>query len=50
MYLDLEQPQDLAKVENATDYFEYHGDKLIILNEIQHKPEIFAILGLLQQS
>lgn len=44
VYLDLENYQDLAKLENPIAYFELHADKLIILDEVQRKPDLFAIL------
>lgn len=44
IYLDLENYQDLAKLEDPIKYFESHSDKLIILDEIHRKPEIFATL------
>jgi uncharacterized protein len=44
VYLDLENYQDLAKLENPIAYFELHADKLIILDEVQRKPELFSVL------
>lgn len=44
VYLDLESVSDLAKLNNAVSYFELHKGSLIILDEIQRKPEIFATL------
>lgn len=44
LYLDLENFQDLAKLKNPISYLENHSDKLIILDEIQRKPEIFMSL------
>lgn len=44
IYLDLENYQDLAKLENPATYFELHADKLIILDEIQRKPDLFMVL------
>lgn len=44
IYLDLENYRDLAKLNDPISYFELHQDKLIILDEIQRKPEIFATL------
>jgi predicted AAA+ superfamily ATPase len=44
IYLDLENYRDLAKLSDPLSYFELHQDKLIILDEIQRKPEIFATL------
>jgi uncharacterized protein len=44
LYLDLENYQDLAKLENPIAYLELHADKLIILDEIQRKPDLFMVL------
>ena len=44
VYLDLENYQDLAKLDDPIPYFEHHANQLIILDEIQRKPDIFMIL------
>jgi predicted AAA+ superfamily ATPase len=44
IYLDLESPADLAKLNEPEDYFEQHKGKLIILDEVQRVPELFRIL------
>ncbi len=44
VYLDLERPSDLARLQEAESYFELHQDKLIILDEIQRVPAVFNIL------
>lgn len=44
IYLDLESPKDLAKLSNPEAFFEENSDKLIILDEIQRKRDLFAIL------
>jgi predicted AAA+ superfamily ATPase len=44
IYLDLESPSDLAKLQEPELYFEEHADRLIILDEIQQAPEIFRVL------
>ncbi|MEN0047333.1 MAG: ATP-binding protein [Bacteroidota bacterium] len=44
LYLDLERPNDLAKLSNAEFYLNSHQDKCIVLDEIQRKPELFALL------
>jgi uncharacterized protein len=43
-YLDLENPIDLAQLDDPMDYFQRHQGQLIILDEIQRKPELFPIL------
>lgn len=44
VYLDLENPSDLAKLQEPEQYFHAHQDRLIILDEVQRTPEIFRIL------
>ncbi len=43
-YLDLELPSDLAKLTDAEDYFSRHQGHLLVLDEIQRKPDLFPIL------
>jgi hypothetical protein len=43
-YLDLEDPADLAKLADADFYFERNKEKLIILDEVQRRPDLFPIL------
>jgi predicted AAA+ superfamily ATPase len=50
VYLDLESPSDLAKLEDAEGYLRMHAGKLVVLDEVQRKPGIFQILrGLIDQ-
>ncbi len=44
LYLDLESPEDLQKLNDPIGFFKQHRDKLIILDEIQRVPELFATL------
>ena len=44
IYLDLEYPDDLIQLNEATLFFEEHKDKCIILDEIQRKPDLFPLL------
>jgi predicted AAA+ superfamily ATPase len=44
IYLDLENPTDLAKISEPAQYFETQKDKLIILDEIHRAPELFRTL------
>ena len=44
IYLDLENPDDLAKLAEPILFFNQHKDKIICLDEIQRLPEIFTIL------
>lgn len=44
LYLDLEQPQDRARLSDPAAYLALHADKLVILDEIHRAPEIFNVL------
>ena len=44
IYLDLENRTDLQKVQDIEAYHRENSDKLIILDEVQRLPEIFAPL------
>ncbi len=44
VYLDLELPSDLQKLSEAELYLENHSDKLVIIDEIQRKPELFPLI------
>ena len=44
IYLDLENPNDLAKLQAPELFFNQYSDKLICLDEIQCLPEIFTQL------
>jgi hypothetical protein len=44
VYLDLESQADLARLREPELYFERHSDRLVILDEVQRAPELFAQL------
>lgn len=44
IYLDLERPSDLQKLTDPEAYLSLHPDKLVILDEVQHMPELFPVL------
>lgn len=44
VYLDLERPSDLAKLHDIEQFCSLHADKLLIFDEIQRIPELFAPL------
>jgi len=44
IYLDLESDEDLQKIQHAEQYFNQRHDKLIVIDEIQRKPELFKVL------
>ncbi len=49
-YLDLERPADRQKLADPELYLRGHEDELVILDEIQRLPELFAALrGLIDQ-
>jgi predicted AAA+ superfamily ATPase len=50
IYLDLETPQDRAKLSEPVLFLQKYEDKLVILDEIHRAPEIFQSLrGLIDQ-
>ena len=50
VYLDLENPVDLAKLDDPNQYFLSHPDRLIILDEVQRAPGLFQVLrGVIDQ-
>jgi len=45
LYLDMESNRDVSKLgDDAETFFEYHHDKLIILDEMQAQPKLFPLL------
>lgn len=44
VYLDLERPSDLAKLQEPELYLEAHRDALVILDEDQRRPDLFPLL------
>ena len=50
LYLDLESPADLLKLSDPLEFLSRRSDKLIILDEIQRKPDLFMVLrGLIDE-
>lgn len=50
VYLDLELPADREKLADPAHYLAGHDDELVILDEVQLVPELFAVLrGLIDQ-
>ncbi len=43
-YLDLELPSDLTKLDDAESYLRHRTDNLLIIDEIQRRPNLFPIL------
>lgn len=51
IYLDLESPEDLLKLNDAVSFLRMYRDRLIILDEIQRAPNLFMVLrGLIDQN
>ena len=44
IYLDLELREDWFKLEDAQSYLMGHQDKCVVIDEIQTRPELFALL------
>jgi len=44
VYLDLERPSDLSKLTEPELYLESHSKNLVILDEIQRRPDLFPVL------
>ncbi len=44
LYLDLERPSDLAKISDIEKFCELNADKMLILDEVQRAPGLFAPL------
>ncbi len=44
VHLDLERPSDLRKLTDPEAFFALHREDLIVLDEIQRKPDLFPIL------
>jgi predicted AAA+ superfamily ATPase len=44
VYLDLERPSDLRKIEDPEFFFSTVEDRLICIDEVQRKPELFQVI------
>lgn len=44
LYLDLELPSDMSKLEEPELYLRHHAEKLVIIDEIQLMPELFPLM------
>lgn len=50
LYLDLETPADLAQLSDPSAFFARHADRLVVLDEVQRMPGLFATLrGVIDQ-
>lgn len=51
VYLDLEAPEDLAKLQDPGAYLAAQSGKLVVLDEIQRMPDLFPVLrGLIDKA
>lgn len=44
IYLDLEAPQDRARLGEGPLFLQANSDRLVILDEVQNAPELFSVL------
>ena len=44
LYLDLEKPADLKRLEDMELFFKDHRNYFIVIDEVQNKPELFSYL------
>ena len=44
IYLDMESPRDLARIQEPELFFEQNEDKLLVIDEIQHRSDLFPVL------
>lgn len=50
LYLDLETPTDIAQLSDPSAFFAAHADRLVVLDEVQRMPGLFAVLrGVIDQ-
>ncbi len=44
LYLDLEKPDDRARLEQSGVFFRANRERLVVLDEIQNLPEVFSVM------
>ena len=44
VYLDLESPRDMVRLSDPESYLEDQRGKLVVIDEVQRMPELFAVL------
>ena len=44
IYLDLEKPSDLQKLDDPEWFFQSNKDKLVCIDEIQRRPDLFPVI------
>lgn len=50
LFLDLERPSDLAKLQDPEQFLERHSQALVVLDEVQCLPQLFPVLRALVDS
>ena len=51
VYLDLEAPEDILKLSDPGNFLNRHGGRLVILDEIQRRPDLLQVLrGLIDRN
>ena len=51
VYLDLESPKDMVRLDDPNAFLSQQADKLVILDEIQRKPDLFmALRGIIDEN
>jgi predicted AAA+ superfamily ATPase len=50
LYLDLEQPEDRARLTDPALFLRGYADRLVVLDEVQRVPDLFEVLrGLIDE-
>lgn len=44
LYLDLERPSDLSRLQDPETFLSLHRDKLVCIDEVQLRPDLFPLL------
>lgn len=44
VYLDLEKPSDLQKLDEAEHFFAQHQSSCLVIDEVQRRPELFSLI------
>lgn len=44
VYLDLERPADLAKLDDPETFFSVNADRLVCIDEVQRAPDLFSVM------
>ncbi len=44
VHLDLERATHVARLRDTEDYLRRHADRLVVLDELQRRPDLFPLL------